>query len=127
MVVNIVGDVTLGLRYGAAGLATATTLAAATSLVWLLASYDRRFGRQLLLLVGRSTSRVLAAGALAGGAMAAVYDLSSGALVARLGAAVTAGLAIYVLALVLFRSEELRELAGALRRLLRRTPRPPGA
>lgn len=127
MVVNIVGDVTLGLRYGAAGLATATTLAAATSLVWLLVSYDRRFGRQLLLLVGRSTSRVLAAGALAGGAMAAVYDLSSGALVARLGAAVTAGLAVYVLALVLFRSAELRELAGALRRLLRRTPRPPGA
>jgi putative peptidoglycan lipid II flippase len=131
MIVNVVGDVTLGVRYGVRGLAASTTLAFGVSLLLLLVRFERKLGRGFLRKAGASTLRLGAAGALAAVTMAAVriaFPEGGGesALVGLLAASIGAGLAVYVVALGLVGSKELRDFRTAVGGLWRGWRRPGG-
>lgn len=70
MVVNVAGDLTLGVRYGVAGLAASTTASLLVGAAWLAVSLGRRHralpGRELAGSAGRVLLAVGASVALAG-------------------------------------------------------------
>lgn len=116
MAVNVVGDLTLGVRYGIPGLAASTSLSlllVAVLTLWRL----RRAGEGLTLAgLGRCCLQV----AVAAGAAAVptwwVGRSVDGVL--AVPACVVACLAVYLLVLRLLRSAELRELGTVLRGVL---------
>lgn len=121
MVVNVVGDLTLGVAYGIPGLAVSTSLSlvvGASLLVYLL---GRRHRAVSLPAVSATVGRVVVAAAAAAAVVVAtgIADLPADAdalgTAARLAGAATTLTVVYVGALLLMRSRELREVAAIAR------------
>lgn len=120
MVVNVVGDLTLGLQFGIAGLALSTSLSlvvGAVLAVWLLA---RRHRAVTVAPVVATSARVGAAAALAGiAAAAAVARLApegdgTGTALVQLVVGTTTVAALYALVLWASPGGELRDLVTTL-------------
>lgn len=128
MVVNVVGDLTLGVRYGIVGIAASTTLSlvvAALMVLWRVSSrHDALSGGAAL----RSLLRVAVAASVAGLVGAGVLLLlgqgpavAGWAALGRSAACLVAGGLAYVTVLLALRSPELDDTWGVVRlRLLRR-------
>lgn len=115
MVVNVVGDLTLGRIYGVAGLAGSTTLSlfvGAAGTTWLL---SRRHGAVAVRPATMSAARIAGAGTLAALAGLAVRAWVGDA-PALLAAAAISAAVLVVFFLVLLRSPELRDVRTSLRR-----------
>lgn len=121
MVVNVVGDLTLGVTYGVAGLAAATSLSLVLGAVLMVVLLGRRHRAVDLREVGAATVRVLVAAALAaaaGGAVGAAAPLPAEGTVfvtARLCLTTVVLGGVYVTVLVVLRSRELQELVRTVR------------
>ncbi|MGH3487832.1 MAG: murein biosynthesis integral membrane protein MurJ [Actinopolymorphaceae bacterium] len=118
MAVNVVGDLTLGVRYGVSGLAASTSMSVILAAVLLSVLTARRHRAVALRPLARTTVAVLAAAAvsaLAGWAVLGMVDVRDAvhALLA-LGATGTACLASYTLVVVLLRVPALAELRDSL-------------
>lgn len=115
VVVNVVGDLTLGLRYGVPGIAAATSLSfcvVAALSVW-------RLHRRLPLTgLGRCSGQVAVAAAVAVPATAVLVRLLPGTAGLLVGAA--ACVLVHVAVLRLLGSRELVEALAVLRRLVLR-------
>lgn len=109
-----------------AGLALATSIAAAVNLLVLLLLLRRRLGGLGLRAVISSGAKVLLASGIMGGVVATIAGPGSwqGAVhwgeVLRLGAAIVGGAGIFLGVCAVLRAPELAALQGALRRRLRR-------
>jgi len=120
MVVNVVGDLTLGVAYGIPGLAGSTTLSLGVAAVLSVVALARRHTALDLRRLGAASGRVAAAAAAAAVAGRLALVLLPGdeaGTVGRLGSALAAvgvaGVAVtvaYVATLLVLRSPELREL-----------------
>ena len=135
MVVNVVGDLTLGRWFGITGLALATTLSFTVGFVLLAAHLHRRYRAIALRPLAGTAARVVVASVVAGVVMAGVYreclarwtgpgEGTAGAATELALVAVPglAGCAVYALALVLLRVREVADLWGAAGRLARHLP-----
>lgn len=116
MAVNVVGDLTLGVTFGVAGLALSTSLSltvGAVLAVWLLA---RRHAVATVRTLIASTARVGGAAVLAGSTAVPVLAAmapgggGTGPAVIQLAVGTATVAAIYVLVLWLVRADELGEL-----------------
>ncbi|MGY2079849.1 murein biosynthesis integral membrane protein MurJ [Modestobacter sp. SYSU DS0657] len=130
MAVNVVGDLTLGLAFGIAGIAAATSLSLLVAAALGLALLARRHDGVALSALSGSLAR-LGGAALAGGLLAAVLlawlGPDEGGLVGSLVRLAVAGAAVlvaYLGVLVVLRAPELAELRtlpGVPRRAGRRS------
>lgn len=127
MLINVAGDLTLGVAYGIPGLAASTSVSLGVGAVLLLILLARRHGAVALGPLAAAAVRVTAAAGL--GAAAAVVagtasvPAAAGEGLTALRTALTAVVvaAVYAGVLVAVRSPELRDTAGIVRdRLLRR-------
>ncbi|MBM7789682.1 murein biosynthesis integral membrane protein MurJ [Tenggerimyces flavus] len=127
MAVNVAGDLTLGVRYGVAGLAASTSLSLVLGAVLLGVLTARRHRALGLRPIALDTARL--AGAVAGSALAAWAMLqllpgngptsASGAMVALIAAGTTC-LAVYTGLILLLRVTAVADLKQAVSDLLRR-------
>lgn len=121
MVVNVVGDLTLGVRYGVPGLAAATSLSLVVGAGLLVYLLGRRHGAVALPAVSATAGRVLAAAAVGAAVVVAtgLADVPEDAGVAvtawRVAAVAGTVAAVYVGVLVLMRSRELRVVIAIVR------------
>lgn len=128
MVLNVVGDVTLGRLIGIAGLAAATSASYLGALLVGLRRLADEHGVIAVRPLAGSLARIVLAAAVSGTVAWVTADLvapGGGGLLVALGALVaagTAGSAVYVALLALLRVPELGELSRLGRRLLA-TPR----
>lgn len=132
MVVNVVGDLTLGVAYGIPGLAASTSISLVVGAVLLVVLLRRRHDAVPMSRVVRATARVIIAAAVAGTVVAlsgvVVWDPRDGLWLTAAQVALGGGLllGIYVVLLALLRSTELWEVADVVRhRLLPRRGRSP--
>ncbi|WP_456600268.1 murein biosynthesis integral membrane protein MurJ [Blastococcus sp. SYSU DS0616] len=126
MVVNVVGDLTLGVAFGIAGLAASTSLSLLLAAALAVALLARRHAavtpRALVGTVAR-TSAAAAAGGLAATAVLAGWAGEPADTLTAAGQIVSGGLigaAVYAAALAALRGPELGELRDLARRRLRR-------
>lgn len=123
MVVNVVGDLTLGVAYGIAGLAASTSLSLVLGAVLMVVLLARRHDLVDLRQVGAATARVVTAAAIAAvasGAVGAALGPTAGALqvAGRLAVMIAVLGTVYGTALVVLRSPELRDLVATVRQQL---------
>lgn len=123
MMVNVVGDLTLGVTYGVAGLAASTSLSLVLGAVLMVVLLARRHAAVDLHRLLAATVRVAVAATLAGAASAAVGAALGPAeggwqVAARLALMATVLGAVYVTVLVVLRSDELRDLVSTARQQL---------
>ena len=124
MALNVLGDLTLGITYGVAGLAASTSMSLAVGTVLLVVLLGRRHDAVRLTPLMATTARVGAAGLVAALAchllgVPAAFD--GGGLAADIGNVVLSVgclLAIYGGLLALARSRELSELVTVVRERL---------
>ena len=117
MVVNVVGDLTLGVAYGIPGLAASTSLSLCVGAAMLVVMLARRHGGVSLRPMAAATVRVGAA-ALAGVILDAETLLPGAgapASAAQLAATGVAVVGVYVGALLALRSPELHQLVHVVR------------
>lgn len=129
MVVNVVGDLTLGRALGIVGLAISTTLAFVLALVLSLIAVERRhhilrsgtFAATLAKATGAAAVGGVVALAAAEAVPASLDDGSLVGLTAQLAVPAAVGGLAYVVVLRVLRTSEATEAATVLRRLLRRS------
>lgn len=128
MVVNVVGDLTLGVRYGIPGLAAATTVSLLVGAVGSVALLARRHAAVSPRSLLSSGTRIGVAGLLGGLTCWSVVvwtgpgdDPSMLGVTLQLTAAGLAMLAVYAGALLVLGREELRDVGTVLGLRLRRT------
>lgn len=132
MTTNVIGDLTLGVTYGVAGLAASTSASIALGLIVLLGHLSRRHQAIDLPDLARSIVRVLTA---AGAALLITYSLGLPNRLIGAGTPRATSLAILVLTglvllagyygtLRLLRSPEMRDLTHLLRQQTPRLPFP---
>jgi putative peptidoglycan lipid II flippase len=123
MCINVVGDLTLGRRYGVIGLAASTSLSVVVAAILLGYLLNHRHqalaGRDTAARLGRITLAA-AIGLAAAGAVRIILDVQPAhggfwSAVGLLGAVGTTTLAFYLLTLRLLRAPELGELATTVR------------
>ncbi|WP_049570213.1 murein biosynthesis integral membrane protein MurJ [Streptomyces sp. SBT349] len=125
MLVNVAGDLTLGPRYGLAGLALSTSLSVLVGAVLLVVLTARRHRAAGLGPVARSALAVLVAGAVSAAAAWAVLRVlpaqrtGEAALALLAGAGTTA--VTYTAVLVLLRVPAIADVGDSLRHLFRRS------
>jgi len=118
MVVNVAGDLTLGVAYGIWGLALSTTISLLVGAVGSVALLARRHAAVSLAPLVSSGARIGLAGLLAGTSCWAVVTWTGPGpedrflpLLVQLGAAGLAVLATYAAAMLVLGRDELRDLA----------------
>lgn len=121
MVVNVVGDLTLGVAYGIPGLAASTSASLALGAAMLVFMLGRRHQGVSLRVIMAATLRVGAA-ALIAGVVCVAFGLGAGqagadttAVIGRLALTGAVILSVYVAVLVALRSPELRDLVFVVR------------
>ena len=121
MVVNVVGDLTLGVAYGIPGLAASTSLSLCVGAAMLVVMLARRHGGVSLRPMAAATVRVGAA-ALAAALAGVILDAETllpgagaPASAAQLAATGVAVVGVYVGALLALRSPELHQLVHVVR------------
>ncbi|MCF6743361.1 murein biosynthesis integral membrane protein MurJ [Blastococcus sp. KM273128] len=130
MVVNVAGDLTLGVAYGIPGLAASTSLSLVLAAALAVALLGRRHAavtpRALLATTARGSVAAVAGGLVAAAVL--VWGWGSGATgtltaAAQIAAGASVGAVVYLAVLAALRGPELADLRGLVRRGVRRGAR----
>lgn len=128
MVLNVAGDLTLGIAYGIPGLAASTSASMIVGAGLLVVLLQRRHRAVSARAIGATVIRVSVAAGLAGATawrlgLTEVADGGDAAVALRCAAAAAVIVGVYLAVLIALRSPELREASAIVRaNLPRRSP-----